>query len=297
MPPRRPSSVLQPRRCDRRGRAPPPLSPHWRHLQSRCHLLHPAPQLRVPQTLSTFTCHRLATSQLALRLLRLKPAVAVAPFFQPILRRVVNPPLSLLLPPPTPPTSYFPYILFSPSVSFIRSRNRCIIPHIRVQEQLPKSQPLVPHAEYCMPSVCNDAYDPGRAERLTDNTFLSIRCMASDPALDDSSARRDAADDSKAVKALKRRAADDQVAAQQDRAFEMAEVAQERSLPMPSFDDDTREDYRCYLHFHACLPSTCKPQILPRPRIRGSPSIRGYVILKTTKKEPLMSLRYPDVRR
>ncbi|KAJ7909438.1 hypothetical protein B0H13DRAFT_2330380 [Mycena leptocephala] len=23
---------------------------------------------------------------------------------------------------------------------------------------------------------------------------------------------------------------------------------------MPSFDDETREDYRCYLHVHACLP-------------------------------------------
>jgi hypothetical protein len=59
-------------------------------------------------------------------------------------------------------------------------------------------------------------------------------------------------------------------------------------LPMPSFDDDTGEDYRCYLHVHVCLLSTCKPQMLPRPAIRGSPSICGYIIvltLKTIKKK------------
>jgi hypothetical protein len=75
---RRPSSALQRRRRDRHGRAPLSLSSRWRRLQSCCRLLHPAPQLRVPQTLRTFACHCLATSQLALWFLRLKPAVAVA---------------------------------------------------------------------------------------------------------------------------------------------------------------------------------------------------------------------------
>ena len=63
---------------------------------------------------------------------------------------------------------------------------------------------------------------------------------------------------------------------------------------MPSFDDDTREDYRCYLHVHACLPSTCKPQMLPRPPICGSPSICGYIIvltLKTIKKKRTINVK------
>ncbi|KAJ7893009.1 hypothetical protein B0H13DRAFT_2665549, partial [Mycena leptocephala] len=63
------------------------------------------------------------------------------------------------------------------------------------------------------------------------------------------------------------------------------------SLPMPSFDDDTRE---CYLHVHVCLPSTCKPQVLSRPRIRGSPSICRYIIvltIKTINKEEAMPRR------
>ncbi|KAJ7851342.1 hypothetical protein B0H13DRAFT_2360183 [Mycena leptocephala] len=103
-----------------------------------------------------------------------------------------------------------------------------------------------------MPSVCDDPYDPRGVVR---DTLDHIRVPPCSPSTSKPPAHTWSRIHDQRLGALRALTAFESSAASprpSDESDAMHWV--ERgvlSLPMPSFDDDTREDYRCYVHVHA----------------------------------------------